>query len=91
MKTSHHRPDFAALLGSLLASLPMLAAAATPDSAGLYEKQIRPLFEQHCFKCHSHAADKIKGGLVLDSSAQCSLAATPARPSSRVIRRRACS
>ncbi len=67
MKTSHHRFGFAAFLGTLLTSLPMLTAVATADSAGLYEKQIRPLFEQHCFKCHSHAADKIKGGLVLDS------------------------
>ena len=67
MKTSHHRFALATLLGGLLAFRPVPATAATTDSAGLYEKQIRPLFEQHCFKCHSHSAEKIKGGLVLDS------------------------
>jgi len=29
--------------------------------------QVHAIFEEHCFKCHSHTADKIKGGLVVDS------------------------
>lgn len=51
------------------------AAAATPPAAqpaagglaGLltYEKDIRPIFEQHCFKCHD--AENAFGGFVLDS------------------------
>lgn len=29
--------------------------------------EVLPLLKQHCFECHSHAAGKAKGGLVLDS------------------------
>ncbi|MBT5599618.1 MAG: DUF1549 domain-containing protein [Planctomycetaceae bacterium] len=32
-----------------------------------FEKNIRPLLIQHCYECHSADADKIKGGLLLDS------------------------
>ncbi len=32
-----------------------------------YEKQVRPILADNCFKCHSHQAEKIKGSLVLDS------------------------
>jgi len=30
-------------------------------------QQVQPIFQENCFKCHSHSAEKIKGGLVLDS------------------------
>jgi hypothetical protein len=43
--------------------------AATPAGDDLFERSVRPLLAEHCFPCHSHAADKIKGGLVLDSRA----------------------
>jgi cytochrome c553 len=44
-------------------------AAQTTDSSGLefYEKKIRPVFVQQCYKCHSTTADKLKAGLYLDS------------------------
>jgi hypothetical protein len=32
-----------------------------------FEKKIRPLFVEHCYKCHSRDAEKLKGGLLLDS------------------------
>src|SRR5437588_1800854 len=32
-----------------------------------YQKQVEPILKQNCYKCHSHEADKIKGGFVLDS------------------------
>ncbi len=40
--------------------------------AGLLEedffiRQVQPILRENCFKCHSHSAEKIKGGLVLDS------------------------
>ena len=54
----------------LLATLPLGAAssgaAASPD-ARLFEDTVRPVLEQRCYDCHSHRADKIKGGLALDS------------------------
>jgi len=33
------------------------------------EKQVRALFEAHCYRCHSHQANKSKGDLMLDSMA----------------------
>ena len=37
------------------------------DQVEFYEKEIQPLLTDNCYKCHSHQADKIKGGFVLDS------------------------
>src|SRR3954451_446130 len=53
---------------ALLAGLGATAAAhANPDDADFFQKKIQPIFTEHCYKCHSHSADKIKGGLVVDS------------------------
>src|SRR5262245_46774196 len=43
--------------------------AAPPDAERLafFEKSVRPVFAKHCQSCHSHAAGKAKGGLVVDS------------------------
>ncbi len=45
------------------------AVAVEPDRGGgeFFEKKIRPLFAEHCYKCHSKDAEKIKGGLLLDT------------------------
>src|SRR5579862_1715665 len=32
-----------------------------------FEKKIRPLLSERCFSCHSATAEKLKGGLLLDS------------------------
>ncbi len=32
-----------------------------------FESQVKPILEERCFKCHSHTAEKLKGGLFLDS------------------------
>ncbi|MSU66875.1 MAG: DUF1553 domain-containing protein [Opitutus sp.] len=60
----------ATVLVSLLAGGLLHAAVAAPSSEGLelFEKKIQPLFAETCYKCHSHDADKIKGGLLLDSN-----------------------
>src|SRR5688572_3130083 len=42
-------------------------AEQTPPER-FFEQTIEPLLAEHCYKCHSHSADKIKGGLVLDSA-----------------------
>ncbi|NBX33806.1 DUF1549 domain-containing protein, partial [bacterium] len=41
------------------------------DPAGLefFEKNIRPIFSEHCYKCHSAAEGVSKGGLVMDTRA----------------------
>ena len=39
------------------------------DAAGveMFEKHIRPIFIENCYKCHSAEAEKVKGGLLLDT------------------------
>jgi hypothetical protein len=48
-----------------------LARAETPDAGEVeyFEKQVRPLLVEHCYRCHSDAAKKPKGNLRLDSRA----------------------
>ncbi len=60
------------ILGLVLLSAGASRAAAQPagsDSAGLefFEKKVRPVLVEHCYKCHSAQAKKVKGGLLLDS------------------------
>src|SRR5216684_3250373 len=52
----------------LAASAP--AISQKPDSDGLdfFEKKIRPILVDNCYKCHSRDSEKIKGGLLLDTS-----------------------
>jgi len=39
----------------------------TADQLAFFEKKIRPVLVEHCYKCHSADAEKIKGDLVLDT------------------------
>jgi hypothetical protein len=39
----------------------------TADQVNFFEKNIRPVLIESCYKCHSADADKIKGGLTLDT------------------------
>ena len=43
------------------------AALALQSDGDLFEKKIRPLLADRCYSCHSRAANKRKGGLLLDS------------------------
>ncbi len=38
-----------------------------PEGGKFFSEKIQPILRENCFKCHSHSAEKIKGGLVLDS------------------------
>ena len=52
------------------ATLPMSAAEVDPTGVEYFEREIRPLFAEHCWKCHSataKTANKLKGGLLLDT------------------------
>src|SRR5947209_3478673 len=47
-------------------------AAARPgptaaDPTAFFESTVRPILQANCFTCHSHAAKKSKGGLMLDA------------------------
>ncbi len=57
------------LLLFLCIALIPLAAPVTAQDAGVdfFEKRIRPVLFEHCYACHSHQANKHRGGLYLDS------------------------
>ena len=42
-------------------------AGIAPDQLQFFEKNIRPVLVQHCYKCHSSESEKVKGGLTLDT------------------------
>ena len=50
---------------------PAIQPAAEPkptaDQLDFFEKKIRPVLTEKCYKCHSEKAAKVKGGLVLDT------------------------
>src|SRR5438094_9323143 len=39
----------------------------TREGIEFFERRIRPVLTEKCYKCHSAGAEKIKGGLLLDS------------------------
>jgi hypothetical protein len=53
----------------MIGSMPTVlrAAAPTPEGLEFFEKKIRPLFAERCYKCHSAQSEKLKGGLRLDT------------------------
>ena len=56
---------------SPLCDSPQAAAAEDASDEGVmyFERHVRPLLIEHCYKCHSARDDKRQGGLVLDSRA----------------------
>jgi hypothetical protein len=46
-----------------------LASAAPETDVDFFEKKIRPVLVEHCYRCHSASAKSLKGGLRLDSRA----------------------
>jgi len=47
--------------------LALFLGSAAPVAAEDLEAKARGVFETHCFRCHSHKANKSKGGLMLDA------------------------
>lgn len=41
----------------------------TAEQIAFFEKKIRPVLIEHCYKCHSTNAEKVRGELLLDSRA----------------------
>ncbi|MFM1560971.1 MAG: c-type cytochrome domain-containing protein, partial [Roseibacillus sp.] len=58
-----------ALIKLALFSLVIVGVSNARAAGGVdfFEKEIRPLLHKHCYKCHSTEAEKLKGGLLLDS------------------------
>ena len=66
MKQSIRPQTFLLALITLVSSTPI--ASAQPADPML-EKQVRAIFATHCWKCHSHEANKSKRDLMLDARA----------------------
>jgi hypothetical protein len=60
---------FSLLLLFVLSASVGRAAEISPDQIKFFETKIRPLLVNACYKCHSEADGKTKGGLALDSKA----------------------
>src|SRR6266576_2952086 len=43
------------------------AAEMSSDQLEFFEKRVRPILSERCYKCHSTQSEKLKGGLLLDS------------------------
>src|SRR5437764_11265343 len=48
-----------------LAALPTTKPSA--EGIDYFEKHIRPVLVERCYRCHSKDAEKVKGGLLLDT------------------------
>jgi hypothetical protein len=42
-------------------------AESTPEGIDFFERKIRPVLVERCYKCHSAGSEKVKGGLLVDS------------------------
>ena len=57
---------FATTLAAIGEDAPAVSKA-TPEQLDFFEKKIRPVLADKCYKCHSEKSEKIKGGLLLDT------------------------
>ncbi|HTK78458.1 MAG TPA: PSD1 and planctomycete cytochrome C domain-containing protein, partial [Gemmataceae bacterium] len=44
------------------------AAEPSRDGVEFFEKHVRPVLAEKCYSCHSAAAEKVRGGLMLDTA-----------------------
>ena len=45
----------------------IIEAKSSADQVAFFEKKIRPVLAEKCYKCHAENSEKIKGGFVLDT------------------------
>lgn len=83
-----------ALIVWLLTSSLCLAAdesASTAEQLEFFEKKIRPVLVKHCYECHAQDAEKVKGGLWLDtreatrSGGETGSAVVPGKPAESLL------
>src|ERR1041385_2730322 len=53
--------------GVIFAGALAAKAADAPVDSEFFETKIRPVLVESCYKCHSAEAERIKGGLLLDT------------------------
>lgn len=66
MNIASFRRRMTALLLTLLSAGSVTAAKPAAD-LDFFERKVRPVLIEHCYKCHSNQAKKVRGGLRLDS------------------------
>ena len=54
-------------LGFMIGVVGVYAVEPTAEGIAFFEKKIRPILVEHCYKCHSASSEKAKGGLLLDT------------------------
>src|SRR3954471_3583750 len=54
-------------IGLIFCTLLVAVPAARADDTEFFEKKIRPLLVENCYKCHSATSEKLKGGFRLYS------------------------
>lgn len=54
-------------LGVVLAAARVTAADFAAADLDFFEKRVRPVLAERCYKCHSATSEKLKGGLLLDT------------------------
>ena len=67
MKRFSHYSSATICLGLLTGVGDVFAAEPTAEGLAFFEKKIRPVLVEHCYKCHSASSEKVKGELVLDT------------------------
>ena len=67
--TTLHRSVVATLTLTFTLTLHSAEPTLSKTDTTFFETRILPVLTEQCYKCHSHTADKIKGGLMLDSRA----------------------
>ena len=60
-------PRCVVLLALIVFSAAQLRAAEDRAGVAFFEQKIRPVLVEHCYRCHSAEAEKLKGDLRLDS------------------------
>src|SRR4051812_1122852 len=80
-----------AILGLLWLLCASAGAAITPEESEFFETRVRPILVNNCYKCHSQASERLKGGLRLDTKAEVlnggntGPAIVPGRPESSLL------
>ena len=69
MKLQHMPIRFTLIATSSLAASLFAQEKPTAAQVEFFERNIRPVLVNECYKCHSTKSDKVKGGLLLDSRA----------------------
>jgi cytochrome c553 len=65
MKTRHFA--LLAFLAAGVASRTVRAADANPAGVEYFERNVRPVLADNCYRCHSNSATKVRGDLYLDT------------------------